>query len=110
MLSSGLAQVSWGASSGGVHLICTETAALEWFISELKKYVPTSKHTDHDRIISGETIGYDFKNLKGKDREIGLWFITKLCEQGWEPFEVLISDGSLYPSLVKLRRIVKEKE
>ena len=68
-------------------ITCTESAVLDFIVSEIKKYVPKPIISE-TKDLSGQATTLEFMFLKNLDNEIFLWVIKWLCHNGWEPFGI----------------------
>ena len=63
----------------------TDSAELEYLLSEVKKYYPKMTSSGY-KLPDGSLYGCELRNLSGQDRKNVRWYLIKLlCSRGWEP-------------------------
>lgn len=69
----------------------TDPTTIDWLLAELRHYIPTyglSAAKKATTLHTGKLYSVQLDRLRGRDMDVGWWIITRLCEEGWEPFAI----------------------
>lgn len=74
--------------STGISFYCTDASEIEWFLGELRKFVPSSNVAKRHLDIAGSLCFCKVDRLAGKDSEVKQWLLRQLGIRAWESFAV----------------------
>lgn len=71
----------------GVFIFSTDSATIDWLITEIQKRDPGSKSKNQKHDQDGSLFYSAVKLSRGQDSYAMKWLLERLlCEQGWEPY------------------------
>ena len=95
MSESGYTRINWGGT--GVYIRTTHRPTIVDLIKELQETVPNLSATytrfldeenPHPMDIYRRSTEIRVSKLDNRDETVAFWFMQRLCQLGWEPFQV----------------------
>ena len=92
-------------NDSGVKFFCTNLSEIDWFLRELKSFVPSYRLHEERKDVNGERYFVVVDRLSNQDNAILWWLFRQLLSRGWEPFSMFgnLQSSALTPEF-HLRR------
>ena len=71
------------------YIWASDPSVLSWVFTEVKKHIPNCATRGELHDVTGERVSFQLHQLNNKDFEVYVWIIKLLCENGYEPFEMV---------------------
>jgi hypothetical protein len=87
----------------------TSPAVIKWVLEDVKKAAPfATKIRGAMNDFSGKMCRFELHWLKDKDTEVALWIVRRLCEVGFEPFQVTQHISPKPNNVIHFRKLAKK--
>ena len=90
------------------YILSSDPSILSWVFTEAKKLIPSCATRAEFYDVTGERVSFQLHQLNNKDFEVYVWLIKLLCENGYEPFEMIdIGKYTTAPNFLHFRKKIQ---
>jgi hypothetical protein len=92
----------------GNYIWASDPSVLNWIFTEVKKHIPSCATRNELHDVIGERVSFQLHQLNSKDTEVYMWLLKLLCENGYEPFEVIDAGTFIsVPNILHFRKKIQ---